>query len=82
MMATTQTDFKTVPEEPAEAEDGDKSEKSKTVEQTIEENYRETVELVKKYIHVEVPSLGSTAEKVIRFPRVNEQQHVVLEDNL
>lgn len=33
--------------------------------QTIEENYRETVELVKKYIRVDVPSLAVNKESVL-----------------
>ena len=53
----TQTDFKVVIEEPVDSEPA-VSEKSGLKTQTIEENYKETVQLVKKYIRVEVPNLG------------------------
>ena len=52
---TTQTDFKAVIED----EEGEEEAKSATETQTIEQNYRETVELVKKYIRVDVPNIGS-----------------------
>ena len=39
-------------------EDGGSSQHSKHLKtQTLEENYKETVELVKKYIRVDVPNL-------------------------
>ena len=53
----TQTDFKVVLEVPDEEEEKQSETSAKLKSQTLEENYKETVELVKKYIRVEVPSL-------------------------
>ena len=64
----TQTDFKAVVEQPVEEEE--KSHKSVTDTQTIEENYKETVELVKKYIRVDIPNVAS-ARSLIDTPKAD-----------
>ena len=55
--ASTQTDFKVIIEENEAPSDQASQTSDKLKNQTVEENYKETVELVKKYIKVQVPSL-------------------------
>ena len=66
----TQTDFKVVSEMAAEEEEEQEGDHKRS-KQTIEENYRETVELVKKFIRVDVPNLspGSREEGDIESVR-------------
>ena len=51
------TEFKVVFEEAPQAEEDSSQQSKHLASQTLEENYKETVELVKKYIRVDVPNL-------------------------
>ena len=74
--ANNDDEFKVVIEEADEAKENEDDQKS----QTIEENYRETVELVKKYIRVEVPNIAVKSDRssVVTTRKAEPQAKIVV----